>query len=66
MPRVIKARYVGGVLKPLDKVDLNEGEVVSIVIEEKTSTGIADLVRELRRTTPKVENPVEILEELRR
>ena len=66
MSRVIRAKYIGGVLKPLDRVDLNDGEIVSIIIEKKLSSGIADLINEIRKTTPKTENPVEILEELRR
>ena len=66
MSRVIRAKYTGGVLKPLDRIDLNDGEIVSIIIEKNLSTGIADLVKEIRKTTPKIENPVKILEELRR
>ena len=66
MSQVIKAKYTGGVLKPLDRVDLNDGEIVSIIIERRLSTGIADLINEIRKTTPKIEDPVKILEELRR
>ncbi len=66
MSRVIRAKYTGGVLKPLGRVDLNDGEIVSIIIEKKISIGIADLINEIRKTTPKIENPVKILEELRR
>jgi len=66
LSRVIRAKYTGGVLKPLDRIDLNDGEIVSIIIEKKLSTGIADLINEIRKTTPKIENPVKILEELRR
>lgn len=35
MSKVIRARYEGGVLKPLDKVELREGEVVVIKIMGK-------------------------------
>jgi len=66
LSQVIKAKYTGGVLKPLDRVDLNDGEIVSIIIERRLSTGIADLINEIRKTTPKIEDPVKILEELRR
>ena len=66
MPRVIRARYTGGVLKPLDKLDLEEGELVSIIIEKRLSTGITEIVNEIRETTPKIENPIKILEELRK
>ncbi len=33
MPRVVRARYVGGVLKPLEPVELKEGEEVIVRIE---------------------------------
>ena len=63
---MIRAKYTGGVLKPLDELNLDDGEVVSLIIEKKLAVGIADLVNEVRKITPKVENPVKILEELRR
>lgn len=66
MSRMIRAKYTGGVLKPLDELNLDDGEVVSLIIEKKLAVGIADLVNEVRKITPKVENPVKILEELRR
>ena len=66
LTRVIRVKYTEGVLKPLDEVDLNDGEIVSIIIEKKLSDGIADLINEIRKTTPKIEDPVKILEELRR
>ncbi len=66
MSRMIRAKYTGGVLKPLDELNLDDGEIVSLIIEKKLAVGIADLVNEIRKITPKVENPVKILEELRR
>ncbi len=33
MGRVIRARYVNGVLKPLEKLDLDDGVVVEIVVK---------------------------------
>ncbi len=66
MSRVIRAKYTGGVLKPLDNLDLEEGELVSLIIRKKLSTGIVEIVNELRKATPKIEDPVKILEELRR
>ena len=53
-------------MKPLDRVDLNDGEIVSIIIEKKLSTGIADLINEIGKSTSEIENHVKILEELRR
>ncbi len=39
MPRVIRARYEGGVLRPLERVDdLDEGEEVEVVIKRKVFT----------------------------
>ncbi len=32
MARAVRAKYENGVLKPLDRVDLEEGEVVEIAI----------------------------------
>jgi predicted DNA-binding antitoxin AbrB/MazE fold protein len=66
LSRVIRAKYTGGVLKPLDRLDLSEGEIVSIIVEKKSSKGLAELVNELRKTTPKTKDPVKVLEEMRR
>ena len=44
MVRVIEAVYEGGVLKPLERVDLREGQRVRIRIEE----GIVDVVKRYR------------------
>ena len=35
MSRVVRARYVGGVLKPLEPVELKEGEEVIVKIEKR-------------------------------
>lgn len=35
MARVIRARYENGVLKPLDKPDLEEGEETNIVVVKR-------------------------------
>jgi len=35
MARVIRARYENGVLKPLDKLDLEEGEEINIVVVKR-------------------------------
>ncbi|WP_202318637.1 antitoxin family protein [Archaeoglobus neptunius] len=37
MPKVIEVIYENGVFKPLEKVDLNEGEKLRIEIREKVS-----------------------------
>ena len=45
----IRAKYTGGVLKSLDKLGLNEGETLSIVIiEEKLPKSIANPVNEMK------------------
>ena len=66
MPRTIRVIYTNGVLKPLDELHLNEGEIIFIVIEKKSITNILDIIEELRTKTPKIANPVEVLEEMRR
>ena len=66
MPRAIRVIYTNGVLKPLDELRLNEGEIIFIVIEKKSITNILDIIEELRTKTPKIDNPVEVLEEMRR
>ena len=35
MPKIIEAIYENGVFKPLQKVDLKEGERVKIILEER-------------------------------
>ena len=44
MTKVIEAVYEDGVFKPLEKVELREGEVVEIEIKEKTSRGLSRLL----------------------
>jgi len=61
MARAIRARYENGVLKPLEKLDHEEGEEVIVRIEKKFVYGLAELIEELREETPKVDNPTEIL-----
>lgn len=60
MPRIIEAIYEKGVLKPLQKVDLREGEKVKIEIKK----GLADIIEKYSR---KVDRDVlkEFLEERR-
>ncbi len=58
LARVIRARYMRGVLELLDKVDLGEGEIVSVIIEEKKlSNGIADIVNKIRKNTQRLMTP---------
>ena len=66
MSKIIRARYEDGVLKPLDPVELQEGEEVIISVEKKVAHGLAELVESLRRETPKVDNTEVLLEEMRR
>jgi len=44
MAKVIEAVYKDGVFKPLEKVELREGEVVEIEIKKKTSRGLSKLL----------------------
>jgi len=45
MEKVIEAIYEKGVFKPLEKVDLNEGEIVEIEVRRKTSRGLSKLLK---------------------
>ena len=66
MAKTVRARYEGGVLKPLERLDLREGEEVIIRIEgRETVQGLASLIESLRKETPKVDDPMEILKEIR-
>ncbi len=38
MPKIIEAIYENGVFKPLEKVDLKEGEMVKLRVERKELT----------------------------
>ena len=44
MSRVIRVRYEGGVLKPLEPVELREGEEVRVRIEEDLRERLKDLI----------------------
>ncbi len=44
MSRVVKARYEKGVLKPLEKLELKEGEEVRIRIEKSLKERLKDLI----------------------
>ncbi|MBE8539575.1 antitoxin AF2212-like protein [Geoglobus acetivorans] len=66
MAKVIEVVYENGVFKPLENVDLREGEIVEIEIKEKR---IGDrfyrVLEELERKAPKVHNAFKVLEEVR-
>lgn len=49
--RVVRMRYEGGVFKPLDEVDVEEGEEIEVVIRRKTFTesDYRELVRFLEK-----------------
>ncbi len=65
MSKVIRVRYEKGVLKPLEPVELREGEEVIISVERKVAHGLAELVESLRKETPKVDDIEVLLEEMR-
>jgi len=44
LSRVVKARYEKGVLKPLEKLELKEGEEVRIRIEKSLKERLKDLI----------------------
>ena len=45
MPKIIEAVYEDGVFKPLQKVDLREGERIKLRLEE----GLADIIKKYSR-----------------
>jgi len=56
--RVIRARYENGVLRPLEPVDLREGEEVLVVVKED----LVEFARRIRRTIGgRGEEPSEVL-----
>ncbi len=62
MARVIRAKYENGVLKPLEKLDLKEGEEVEIVIRKGPARVFGVLLR--RRPDLKPEEIDRIIEEI--
>jgi len=66
MAKVIEVIYENGVFKPLQKVDLKEGQIVTIEIKEKRiSKRFYQVLKSLECKSPKVENAIKILEEIR-
>ncbi|HIP13408.1 MAG TPA: DUF104 domain-containing protein [Arcobacter sp.] len=66
MAKIIEAIYENGVFKPLEKVDLKEGEIVKIEIKEKKiSEKFYQVLEELEKKAPKVYNAIKVLEDVR-
>ena len=57
LPKVIKVRYEKGVLKPLERLELREGEEVEVVLEED----IVEFARRVRALIRAREEPSELL-----
>ena len=67
MTKIIEAIYENGVFKPLQKVDLKDGEVVRLRIESVKSKGLIEVIEKLSEKFKDVkEDPLEILLEMRR
>jgi len=68
MEEVIEAIYEKGVLKPLKKLNLKEGEKVKLEIksDEVIDENFIDFLEKLRARLPKSENVYKILEEIRK
>ncbi len=62
MARVIRARYENGVLKPLEKLDLEEGEEVTVFIRRSTARVFGILLH--RRHDLKPEDIDRVIEEI--
>ena len=66
MGKVIKAVYENGVFKPIEKVNLKDGEIVEIEIKEKRiGEKFYQVLDELEKKAPKVYNAIKVLEEIR-
>ncbi len=66
MTKIIEAIYENGVFKPLQKVDLKDGEVVRLRIESVKSKGLIEVIEKLSEKFKDVkEDPLEILLEMR-
>ncbi len=66
MARVIRARYENGVLKPLEKLDLEEGEEVIVRIERVEDRVVERLwgIAKRRRPSLTKEEFLRVLEEI--
>ncbi len=62
MSRVIRVRYEKGVLKPLEKLELEEGEEVEIIIRWRPSQVFGALLR--RRPKLKLGDIDKVIEEI--
>lgn len=62
MSKVIRVRYENGVLKPLEKLELKEGEEVEVVIRRRPSLVFGALLR--RRPGLKPEEADKVIEEI--
>ncbi|MEL9939453.1 MAG: antitoxin family protein [Ignisphaera sp.] len=62
MARVVRVRYENGVLKPLEKLDLSEGEEVEVVIRRRHDHAFGALLR--RRPDLKPEDVNKVIEEI--
>ncbi len=69
MGKTIKVIYEKGVFKPVEKVDLKEGERIEMVIisRKKKSAELVELIERLSRKFRDVrEDPLEVLIEMRK
>ena len=59
MPKIIEAVYENGVFKPLQKVDLKEGEKVRVELKESVVDSVAGI---LKVSDEKVKKAFELIE----
>ncbi len=62
MVKVVRARYENGVLKPLEELNLREGEEVEIIIRRSCSQVFGALIN--RRPDLKPEDVDKVIEEI--
>ncbi len=56
MPKIIEAIYEDGVFKPLEKVELKEGEKIKLRIDES----ISDIIKKYRKKFKLNEEDIEV------
>jgi len=66
MSRAVRAKYENGVLKPLEKLDLREGESVMLIVL-RGARGLSEVVKRISKEYRSVEeDPLKVLLEGRR
>ena len=66
MPKIIEAVYENGVFKPLEKVELREGERVKVEIKSKSNDLVSFIEKFSEKFKDVEEDPLKMLLEMRK